>query len=76
MHCLGDNDCVAPNACDANSLLCVGNQCADHRMDGSETDVDCGGPNGCARCGSGKMCTVTSDCLSGHTCNGVTHTCS
>jgi hypothetical protein len=74
--CLGDTDCVSPSACDANSLTCVGNQCADHRKDGNETDVDCGGTDACARCPTGKACMVNSDCQSGHTCNGVTHTCS
>jgi hypothetical protein len=32
-------------------------------LDGSETDVDCGGP--CAPCAQGKACNVNADCASG-----------
>jgi hypothetical protein len=73
--CKVDNDCVSPNACDAVSNTCVNNQCSDHRQDGNETDVDCGGVDACLRCAVGKGCLVNTDCQSGHTCNGSTLLC-
>ncbi len=64
---MADSDCSS-NACDAQSLTCVSSQCADHRQDGSETDVDCGGSS-CTFCAVGKKCLVNFDCQSGHICN-------
>ncbi len=72
--CSFDNDCSS-NACNAVSLTCVANQCADNRKDGTETDLDCGGPNSCARCSIGKICQVNTDCTSNN-CNPVTNLCS
>ncbi len=64
----GDNDAnCTSNACDAISNLCVSNQCADHRRDGSETDIDCGG-SACAACAVGQKCLNNFDCQSGHFC--------
>ena len=60
--CKVDSDC-SNGACDANTLTCVSSQCADHRKDGAETDVDCGGGT-CPGCGVGMMCAVDSDCTS------------
>jgi hypothetical protein len=60
--CKGDADCTS-NACDAQSLTCIANQCADHRQDGAETDIDCGG-GVCPQCGGGKGCKSGSDCKS------------
>jgi len=34
-------------------------------MDGSESDVDCGGEAGCPRCPPGLFCRSTADCASG-----------
>jgi hypothetical protein len=73
--CKVDADCVAPHACDGISSLCVQSQCTDHRQDGNETDVDCGGADGCARCPAGSKCVINGDCLSGHLCNQATLTC-
>jgi hypothetical protein len=73
--CKADADCVAPQACDAISLTCVNNQCSDHRKDGNETDVDCGGVDNCLRCPTGQKCLVPTDCRSGHTCDAATLTC-
>ena len=61
-NCAVDTDCTS-NACDAVSLKCVSNQCADHRQDGAETDVDCGGGT-CSPCGLTQMCQVDADCNS------------
>ena len=65
--CLVDTDCTS-NACDALSLTCVASQCADHRQDGNETAVDCGGGT-CPGCASGQACNINSDCQPGLVCS-------
>jgi hypothetical protein len=65
--CLLDQDCLS-QACDATASKCVANQCADHRTDGYETGVDCGG-GGCPACGPGQKCKTNFDCAGGHFCN-------
>jgi hypothetical protein len=70
--CKVDPDC-ASNACDAGTFLCVVNQCVDHRLDGAETDTDCGGPM-CNKCGTGKICKLDSDCSS-NACDALGLTC-
>lgn len=42
----------------------VGPSCTDGRLNGDETDIDCGGP--CSVCGLGETCRVGSDCGSRH----------
>ena len=59
------------NACDATLSVCVSNQCGDHRQDGMESDVDCGGPD-CNACPSGKKCKTNFDC---NTSCSITHVC-
>jgi hypothetical protein len=72
--CLIDEDC-ASSACDGVSLVCVSDPCDDHRQDGVETDVDCGGTT-CSRCPAGDRCITTSDCAPPLTCNpGNPHLC-
>jgi hypothetical protein len=71
--CQSDADCPS-NACDAITNLCVPDQCADHRVDGNETDVDCGGGT-CPGCPSGKHCVVNSDCASNLCKTTTNHTC-
>ena len=70
--CIVNDDCVTL-ACDALKLSCVNNQCADHHLDGFETDVDCGG-GGCGACWVGAKCGSNFDCQSGHFCNAQ-HVC-
>ena len=41
--------------------------CTDGIFDGSETDVDCGGPT-CAPCSLGRGCKVPTDCAGGVSC--------
>ncbi|HVY32067.1 MAG TPA: hypothetical protein VHB79_36275 [Polyangiaceae bacterium] len=65
--CVLDEDC-ASNACDGLKLMCVSWQCADHRLDGFETDIDCGG-GVCGACFVGTKCKTNFDCQSGHFCN-------
>jgi hypothetical protein len=73
--CQVDTDCSTA-ACDGSSFTCVANVCADHRQDGNETDIDCGGADSCPRCAVGKKCNSSSDCLVGHTCaTGSPHVC-
>lgn len=74
LSCNADADC-ASNACDGISNTCVASQCSDHRKDGVETDVDCGGADSCSRCSVGQKCLVNGDCAVGHTCNPGGHTC-
>ena len=68
LKCKADPDCVS-NACDALSFTCIANQCLDHRQDGQESDVDCGGGT-CAACSTGKKCHNSMDCQPGHVCGG------
>ena len=42
--------------------------CSDGVKNNGESDIDCGGAS-CAKCGTGKSCTVASDCQSG-VCTG------
>src|SRR5258707_6802 len=47
-------------------IVTVSNSCLDGVLDGTESDVDCGGAV-CALCGEGRHCVVNADC-SGGTC--------
>jgi hypothetical protein len=61
--CTTAADCVT-QACVAGK--CQKPACNDGIQDGTETDVDCGGPNAsCSRCGPGKKCQASSDCQGG-----------
>jgi len=71
-HCGVNSDC-ASNACDAASLLCVASQCTDHRKDGLETDIDCGGGI-CGACNVGLACQLDRDCAS-NACDATSFTC-
>jgi hypothetical protein len=70
--CSVDSNCLS-NACDADTLKCTGNQCGDHRKDGMETDVDCGG-GVCPACTTSKKCMADSDCAS-DACDADSLTC-
>ena len=67
-NCQVNTDCLSV-ACNVTLQKCVASQCQDGQKDGSETDIDCGGPNACARCAVGQSCQVNSDCVAGHFCN-------
>jgi hypothetical protein len=69
--CLADTDCKS-DACDGLFFRCVATQCADHRQDGMESDVDCGGPV-CGVCASGKKCNNDFDCYG--SCDPTLHVC-
>jgi hypothetical protein len=68
--CNSHYDC-ASGFCDVLLHQCVSatDGCVDHETDGSETDVDCGGPT-CSPCASGKLCKSDFDCQSGLHCSG------
>jgi hypothetical protein len=73
--CESNFDCLS-NACEATSNVCVADQCADHHIDGAETDIDCGGSGCTARCPEGRKCLVTLDCAAGLVCTTtVPHVC-
>jgi hypothetical protein len=69
--CINDFDCES-GACDALTLTCITDRCADHRRDGNESDVDCGGP--CPQCQLGQGCYYATDCTSG-ACDGQSRVC-
>jgi hypothetical protein len=68
-HCYTQYDCENLS-CDSLLHQCVADHCTDHTPDANETDLDCGGPNACARCPEFKMCKDTTDCQNGLTCKG------
>jgi hypothetical protein len=53
--------------------LGCGGLCNDGKKDGTETDVDCGGP-ACPKCDDGRRCTQASDCAVG-ACNACSAAC-
>jgi hypothetical protein len=71
--CQFDGDCTS-DACDGIASRCVSDQCSDHRQDGVETDIDCGGQ--CPGCPVGDTCQTNFDCAAG-TCSpaGGVHFC-
>jgi hypothetical protein len=77
--CLADGDCssslpgCANCACDNTTMTCVYNHCYDHKLDSTETDLDCGGGT-CAGCALGKGCRLDADCTS-EACDGMALKC-
>jgi hypothetical protein len=69
--CATATDCVS-GVCDPATKLCAAPSCSDGLKNGTESDVDCGGP--CAGCANGKSCNASTDCASG-ACNPSTKTC-
>lgn len=48
----------------------TGSSCQDGTLNGTETDVDCGG--GCSPCATGGACVINADCAAGLFCDGST----
>ncbi len=71
--CRVDDDRMSA-ACDLVSFVCVQDQCSDHRQDGVETDIDCGGSVCVPRCQPTQGCNGNVDCAPGHICNS-SHVC-
>jgi hypothetical protein len=66
-------DC-ASLGCDALTSTCASRQCSDHKRDGIETDVDCGGGI-CPPCLVGQRCeSAVIDCAS-RGCDALSHLC-
>ena len=70
--CIEGSDCVS-EICDPESNTCEAASCDDGVLNGSETDVDCGGP-ACSGCDTGEDCGVDDDCAS-LVCDDVGGTC-
>lgn len=49
----------------SDDTYCVASTCSDRKVTTGETDVDCGGPSSCRRCGVGQACSAHSDCSKG-----------
>ena len=70
-HCDHDSDCesglchLVPNE---SARICTSSECFDARLDGDESDVDCGGPV-CGACLRGQHCNSSFDCQGGTACS-------
>jgi len=64
--CTVGSDCTS-SYCNVQTHVCVPTQCQDGAKDGSESDVDCGGPD-CNKCPDGKKCSGGNDCVGGSIC--------
>jgi hypothetical protein len=71
-QCVSNSDCSS-TLCNLGNHTCSPATCLDNVQDGSETDVDCGGPV-CPTCADTKKCTANSDCTSG-ACDFVSGVC-
>jgi hypothetical protein len=77
--CYFDSDCsaTAPGCdqctCDVYTSTCVQSHCYDHKKDGNETAIDCGGVT-CNGCANNLACNVDTDCAS-QACNSATGLC-
>ena len=62
--CADDNDCQS-GVCGTDApTTCQAAACDDGVKNGTETDVDCGGPGAPGvKCGIGKGCTAAADCI-------------
>ena len=60
--CTAGTDCVSLS-CSNTDKICVPAAANDGIKNGTETDIDCGGPAGTTpRCGTGKTCGAATDC--------------
>lgn len=66
--CANDIDCPSGN-CGLNHL-CVEAHCSDGVKNGTESDIDCGGPS-CNPCAPGKLCVGQTDCVAAACIDGV-----
>lgn|GEM_PF-959826 len=63
--CEADKKCVTGSDCQSaicTNQICQPPSCADLALNGTETDVNCGG--GCPACENGKHCAKSADCAS------------
>jgi hypothetical protein len=66
--CKGADDCQS-KLCNGSTCQPVAATCMNGMLDGTETDVDCGGAS-CPACADGKNCKAATDCADG-VCNGT-----
>ncbi len=59
--------------CDSSTLRCMAAGCSDQLKNGTETDLDCGGPD-CRPCNNAQSCLVGGDCKS-RVCEPTSHQC-
>jgi hypothetical protein len=62
LGCTNSAECATGVCSDG---ACVAPSCADGVRNLSESDVDCGGNDGCAACGVGRLCAGVADCDGG-----------
>jgi hypothetical protein len=65
--CAVEGDCTS-GVCIGTPKSCAASNCTDTVKNGTETDLNCGGPS-CPKCADGLVCTVAGDCGSG-VCTG------
>jgi hypothetical protein len=59
--CLEGDDCVSKSC---KGMLCALPSCFDEVQNQTESDVDCGGSDGCPRCEPTQKCSGPDDCVS------------
>jgi hypothetical protein len=64
VECVNGTMCLLSGSCDLATWSCSSPDCTDGMMNGTETDVDCGGM-ACPGCTTGMACLTGSDCLGG-----------
>jgi hypothetical protein len=73
LRCAPGQSCTAGSDCTSTLCSvtgsCTAPSCSDGAKNQGESDIDCGGSTPCARCGPGKTCTASTDCLS-NLCSG------
>ncbi len=69
VECNHDPQCASDQYCSSVTHQCRNKDCTDGKIDGGETDLDCGGVK-CDGCTNGKSCLVGADCKSGY-CKGA-----
>jgi hypothetical protein len=65
--------CTADNECESGfcaHAVCATPSCNDDAKNRTETDVDCGGSDGCKACSVGQRCASVFDCEGGACSNG------
>lgn len=73
-YCDTDADCKGgyickSNVCTKKTSGSADASCADHKKNGNETDIDCGGS--CYRCAENKRCNINADCMSNRCEGGI-----
>ena len=71
--CFDNGGCISKNCAGITSGsnttgVCAAASCSDSILNGTESDVDCGGSSGCGGCADDRSCRVNSDCMNGSTC--------